>query len=93
MMKSTTYFAEIANRKAEKYLKEKTRIHLLVHLLVSCKVRNFLCEFTENCFAIFDQSSHTIFLTWYPEIYFYHSFYGMILRFKSSRGKGVHFYV
>ena len=27
--------------------------------------RNFPREFTENCFAIFDQSSHIILLLWY----------------------------
>ena len=48
-MKSTTYFAEITNQRAEKYLSR--RIHLLARLLASCRLRNFPREFTENCFA------------------------------------------
>ena len=31
--------------------------------------RNFPREFTENCFAVFDQSSHVILLTWYCWLY------------------------
>ena len=41
------------------------------HLLTWYWQRNFLCEFTENCFAIFDQSSHVILLTWYCWLYFF----------------------
>ena len=32
---------------------------------------NFPCEFTENCFAIFDQSSLVILFTWYCRLYFF----------------------
>ena len=35
-------------------------IHLLALLLASCQLRNFPREFTEKCFAVFDQSSCTI---------------------------------
>ena len=38
--------------------------------------------------------SHVVLVTpIFPGIYFYHSFYGMISRFKSNRGEGVHFNV
>ena len=30
-----------------------------------------LCELTENCFAVFDQSSHAVLLTWYCQLYFF----------------------
>ena len=33
--------------------------------------RNFPREFTENCFAVFDQSSRVILLTWYCRLYFF----------------------
>ena len=78
-MKSTTYFAEITTQKAEKYLREETRIHyLLAHLLASSELRNFLCEFTENCFAIFDQSSHAIYLMWHRLLLFFPEFTSII---------------
>ena len=32
---------------------------------------NFPHEFTENCFAVFDQSSHIILLMWYCQLYFF----------------------
>ena len=41
-------------------------------LLAGYWQRNFLCEFTENCFAVFDQSSDVILLTWYYcRLYFF----------------------
>ena len=49
-MKTTTYFTEKTTKKAEKHLFER---------------RNFLCEFTENCFAMFAESSHAIYSLWY----------------------------
>ena len=70
-MKSTTYIAEITFQKAEKHLSEgkKTRIHLLACLptclFTSCQPRNFKHDFTEQCFALSDQSSCAINLTWY----------------------------
>ena len=86
-MKSTTYILEITNQKNEKYLFEGRNLFVCSppHL-ASCQLRNFLCEFTEKCFAIFDQSSCTIYLTWYQLLLFfwefsYHSFYGKTLRF------------
>ena len=33
--------------------------------------RNFPREFTENYFAVFDQSSHVILLRWYCRLYFF----------------------
>ena len=41
------------------------------HLLASCQIRNFPNEFTEKCFAIFDVSSHVIYLTWYWLLLFF----------------------
>ena len=79
-MRSTRYFAEITNKKAENYLPEtgKTRIHLLAHLLASCQLRNFPREFTENIFAVFDQSSRLIYLTWYRSLLFFPEFTSVI---------------
>ena len=75
-MKSTTYFAEITNNKSWKasVWERKTRIHLLAHLLTLCQLRNFLSEFTENWFAIFDQSSCAIYLKWYRSLLFFLKF-------------------
>ena len=61
-MKSTTYFAEITNEVAEKYL------------LTSYQLWNFPHEFNENCFAFFDQSSRAIYLTWYRSLLFFPEF-------------------
>ena len=72
-------------------------IHLLACLpawvLTLCQLRNFLCEFTEKCFAIFDQSSLTIYLTWYWSLLFFqgfpsimHSFYDFKVLVKSRGG-------
>ena len=52
----------------------KTRIHLLACLLASCQLTNFPHEFTENCFAVFDQSSYTIYFTWYRPLLFFPEF-------------------
>ena len=76
-MKSTTYTVEITTQKNEKYLSE--RINPLAwspaHLLASCQLRNFPCEFTEMCF---DQSSHTIHLIWYRLVLFFWEFSSII---------------
>ena len=66
-MKTTTYIAEMTTQKNEKYLSEVRNplACLPARLLTLCQVRNFQCEFTEKCFAIFDQSSCMIYLTWY----------------------------
>ena len=70
-MKSTTYIAEITNQKNEKYL-SKGRNSLVACLLAPCQLRNFPREFTEKCFAVFDQSSCAIYLTWYrPSLLFW----------------------
>ena len=72
-MKSTTYIVEITNQKNEKYL-SKGRNPLTcspTRLLASCQLRNFLPEFTEKCFAIFDQSTCAIYLTWYQPLLFF----------------------
>ena len=78
-MKSTTYIVEITNQKNEKYLYvgRNPVAWSPPRLLASCQLRNFLHVFTEKCFAVFDRSVALIFL----EIFFYHSFYGMTLRF------------
>ena len=56
-MKSTTCIVEITTQKNEKYLSEGRNplACLPPHLLASCQLRNFPCEFTEKCFAVFDQ--------------------------------------
>ena len=71
-MKSTTYIVEITNQKNEKYLSEGRNplACLPPYLLALCQPKNFLCEFTEKCFAVFGQSSCTIYLTWYHHSYF-----------------------
>ena len=63
-MKSTTYFAE---RKLP-----------AARLLALCQLRNFPCEFTENCFAIFDQLSCAIYLMWYRLLLFFPEFSSII---------------
>ena len=72
-MKSTTYIAEITKQKNEKYLpKGRNPLACLPpHLLASCQPRNFPCEFTEKCFAVFDQSSCAIYLTWCRSLLFF----------------------
>ena len=79
-MKSTTYIVEITNQKNEKYLPEGRNplACLPRHLLVSCQLRNFPCEFTEKCFAVFDQSSHAIYLMWYWSLLFFQEFSSII---------------
>ena len=80
-MKSTTYIVEITTQKNEKYLSEG-RNPLACSpascFLALCQPRNFLCEFTEKCFAIFDQSSHMIYLTWYWLLLFFWEFSSII---------------
>ena len=61
-MKSATYFAEITIQKAEKFLFERGKLEstCLPTCSAWCQLRNFPREFTEKCFAVFDQSSGTI---------------------------------
>ena len=103
-MKSTTYIAKITTQKNEKYLLEREENQnplacSSARLLTSCQLRNFPLEFTEKCFAVFDQSRRVVYLTWYwplfffPGIFFYQSFYSMTSRFQSNQGEGVHFHV
>ena len=82
-MKSTTYIAEITFQKAEKYLSEGIKLEstcllacLPTCLFTSCQPRNFLHDFTEQCFALSDQSSCAINLTWYL---FFCEFYSIII--------------
>ena len=72
-MKSTIYIAEINNQKNEKYLSEGRNPLAWAppHLLASCQLRNIPHEFTEKCFAVFDQSSCAIYLTWYRPLLFF----------------------
>ena len=87
-MKSTTYIAEITNQKNEKYLYVGRNPFAWPppHLFASCQLRNFLCVFTEVFCRFWPiklrdlphvVSAAFIFLG----IFFYHSFYGMTLRF------------
>ena len=80
-MKNATYIIEITTQKNEKYLSDGGRNPLAclpACLLTSCQLRNFLCEFTEKCFAIFDQSSHMIYLTWHWLFLFFWEFSSII---------------
>ena len=72
-MKSTTYIIEITNQKNEKYLPE-ARNPLACSppgVFASCQLINFLREFAEKCFAVFDQSRWVIYLTSYRSILFF----------------------
>ena len=79
-MKSTTYIVEITNQKNEKYLSEGRNplACLPPRLLASCQLRNFPLEFTEKCFAVFDQSNCSIYLTWYRHLLFFWEFSSII---------------
>ena len=72
-MKSTTYIAEITSQKNEKYLLKGRNPFACSspRLLALCLLRNIPHEFTEKCFAIFDQSSCAIYLTWYRPLLFF----------------------
>ena len=89
-MKSTTHVIEITNQKNEKYQSEG-RNPLACwppHLLALCQLRNLPREFTEKCFAVFDQSSCMIYLTWYWSLLLW-SFllwYGFKILVKSREG-------
>ena len=63
-MKSATYIIEITNQKNEKYLSEGRNplACLPACLLTLCQLRNF---------AVFDQSSCTIYLTCYRLVLFF----------------------
>ena len=71
-MRSTTYIAEITDQKNEKYLSEGKNPFACLppRLVASCQLRNFPHEFTKKCFAVFDQSSREIYLTWYRPLLF-----------------------
>ena len=80
-MISTNYSTEITIQKAGKYLKvweRKTRVHLLARLHTWYKRRNFSHKFNEICLAIFDQSSHVIYLTWYRFLLLFWEFTSII---------------
>ena len=77
-MKSTTY---ITTQNNEKYLSEgrNSIACLTAHLLALCQLRNFPCEFTEKCFAVFDLSSFAIYLMWCRSLLFFREFSSIIL--------------
>ena len=78
-MKSTTYIVEITNQKNEKYLYVgRNPVAWLPPHLASCQLRNFPHVFTEKCFAVFDQSSCTIYLMWYWPLLFFWEFSSVI---------------
>ena len=68
-MKNTTYIAEITSEKNKEWQVsawgEKSTCLLTRSLFASCELRNFPREFTQKCFAVFNQSSHPIYLTWH----------------------------
>ena len=72
--------AEITNQKNEKYLYvgRNPVVWLPPHLLSLCQLSFFLCVFTEKCFAVFDQSSCTIYLMWYQLVLFFWEFSSII---------------
>ena len=74
------YIVEITNQKNEKYLYvgRDSVAWLPPHLLTLCQLRNFLRVFTEKCFAVFDQSSCTIYLKWYPPLLLFWQFSSII---------------
>ena len=79
-MKSTTHIVEITNQKNEKYLSAGRNpvACLPSRLLASCQPRNFPREFTEKHFAVLDQLSCTIYLTWYWPLLFFGEFSSII---------------
>ena len=79
-MKSTTYIVEITKQKNEKYLYvgRNPVAWSQPRLLASCQLRNFPRVFTEKCFAVFDQSSCAIYLTWYRPLLFFWEFSSII---------------
>ena len=76
-MKRTT---SITTQKNEKYLSERRNLFACSpsQPFASCQLRNFPREFTEKCFAIFDQSRRAIYLTWYRPLLFFREFYSII---------------
>ena len=87
-MKSTTYMVETTNQKNEKYLYvgRNPVAWSPPHLLASCQLRDFPCVFTEKCLLFLTNqaarfTSHGIGALIFMGIFFYHSFYGMTLRF------------
>ena len=94
-MKSTTHIVEITTQQNEKCLSEGKNLLACspACLFASCQLRNFPREFTEKCFAVFDQSSCAIYLTWYRPLLFFWEFSSIIFlyHFKilvKSRGGG-----
>ena len=77
-MKSTTYIIEITNQKNEKYLSEGRYPLASLPPRLFCQLKNFLCEFSEKCCAVFDQSSCTIHLMWYRLLLFFWEFSSII---------------
>ena len=74
--KSTVYFTNNNSKrwKVSKILRKKDSrpsACLPACLLAWYWQRNIPREFTENCFAVLDQSSRVIFLTWYCRLYFF----------------------
>ena len=51
---------------------------MLAGLVASYQIRNLPRKFTENCFAIFDQPSSTIYITWYRLLLFFRKFSSVI---------------
>ena len=47
-------------------------------LIALCQLRNFPCEFIEKSFAILDQSSCAIYVTWYRPLLFFWEFPSII---------------
>ena len=82
-MKSATYIAEITNQKNEKARKGfspqaniclRREIHLFACLLASCQLSNFLREFTEKCFDVFDNQATRFILRGIGCSYFFGNF-------------------
>ena len=79
-MKSRTYIVEITTQKDKKYLSKGRNLLACspVCLLASCHLRTFPREFTEKCFAVFDQSSRATYLMRYWSLLFFQEFSSII---------------
>ena len=108
-MKSTTYITEITTRKAGNYLSEGRKlgstcllpcsparfVFVVLWYCMPChKLRNFPREFTEKCFAVFNQSGSAIYHT-YRSLLFFREFSSiipfMVSLQDSSQTKGIEY--
>ena len=81
-LKASIYIAKMTTKKADKYMSEGRKLGplagLLARLFTSCQLSNLPRKFTEKYFAVFNQSSCTIYLTWYWSLLFFAEFSSII---------------